>query len=91
MLKGKKLPLLAMAGAVTYGLNAYNGYMGTAGGGAGANGLKWNTLGIDNTGKFNKSKFFMNCLPLIVGIGGSLVAAKTGMNRYIAAIPFVKL
>jgi len=91
MKKNRKLPVFATAGAAIYGLNAYAGYKGVGGAGSGVNGLKWNTLGIDNAGVFHWDKFLANSLPLIVGVGGSMVAARTGMNRYISAIPFVKM
>ena len=86
----KKIPALATIGVAVYGMQAYSGYKGTAGGGPGVMGLKWNTLGVDNTGKFVWSKFLQNSLPLIVGVGGSMAASKLDMNRYISAIPWVK-
>jgi len=91
MAKNKKLPLFATAGAAVYGMNAYHAYTVGNNAGKGMAGLRWATLGIANDGKFYWSQFVMNSLPLIVGVGGSMVAAKTGMNRYVQSIPFVKM
>ena len=82
----KKIPVLATSGALVFGIKAYNGYKAT-----GADGLMWNTVGVDVSGKFHPAKFVENMMPVIAGVGGSMVAGKMKANRYLSSIPFVKL
>lgn len=89
--RSKKIPVLATAGVAVFALNAYNGYMGKAGSQGGGKGIAWTTLGIDNGGNFQVKQFAENMLPLVAGIGGSALAAKFKMNRYISGIPLFKL
>lgn len=79
-----KVPVLAAAGVGAFGLNAYQSYKAT-----GLNGLKWNTLGIDVSGKFHPKKLAENLIPVGVGVGGSILASKVGANRMIARIPLI--
>jgi hypothetical protein len=91
MKKGKKLPLLAMAGATAYGLRAYAGYEGKDGSEPGVKGLLWSTLGVNSAGKWDSKRFVMLVTPVAIGAVGSLLASKSGVNKMISAIPFVKM
>lgn len=90
MAKKRKLPLLATAGALVFAANAYTGYTKGNAAGAGWPGFRWATIGVANDGKFYMDQFIKNILPPAVGAAGSMIAAKTGVNRYIQSVPFVK-
>jgi hypothetical protein len=80
-----KIPILATAGAAVFALNAYGGYKRD-----GAQGVAWNTVGTDHSGRFDVNQFIVNVTPPVIGALGSMLAAKFGINRYIK-IPMVKL
>lgn len=84
--KSKKIPVLATAGVAIFALNAIREYQAN-----GPNGLAWAALGTEANGKFHTDKFLMNVAPIIVGVGGSMIASKTRMNRHLSAIPMFKL
>jgi len=85
----KKMAFFATAGAAIFGLKAYSGYTGKIEGGGGIKGLQWNTVGVNNAGKFVPAKAIENVTPLAVGIGLSILASKMGANRYLN-IPMFK-
>lgn len=85
--RGKsKLPLMATAGVVGYGLNAFKGYQQS-----GSAGVIWNTVGVDANGTFSMQKLIMNVTPLAAGIAGSMIASKVGANKYLAKVPMFRL
>lgn len=81
----KKIPVLATTGLAVFALNAINEYRAN-----GVDGLKWATLGVNKNGVWQADKFIANLTPPAAGIGGSMLAAKTGANRYISSVPMVK-
>ena len=83
--KSRKIPLLATAGAAVFALHAYDGYKQS-----GANGFAYNTIGVSQ-GTFHMDTFVANMMPLVAGVGGSMLASKTKANRYLAGIPMIKL
>jgi len=89
--RSKKIPVLATAGALVFGMNAYNGYMGKAGSQGGAKGVAWTTVGIDNGGNFQMHQLIKNVAPVAIGVIGSAAASKFKLNRYLSGIPLFKL
>jgi len=86
-----KIPVLATAGAAAYGFRVYQGYAGKLDSQGGYKGLQWGALGINNAGKFQMSEFIEAVTPLAVGVGGSMLASKFKVNRYLSGIPLFKL
>lgn len=83
--RSKKIPVLASAGIAAYGLQAYRGYK--AGGLTEA--AAW-MIGTDASGKFHAEWLLRDLSPVVVGAVGSMVAAKSGINRYVK-VPMFKL
>jgi hypothetical protein len=89
--KSRKVPILATGGTILTGINIYNKYQ------AARPGLKAEDFVTSFTGLsmasgkgFSLSKTVYNLAPAIIGVGGSMLASKLGMNRYMAKVPFFK-
>jgi hypothetical protein len=84
--KSRKIPLLATVGVAAYGANIYNGYK------AGQlPGATFAALGVNASGQFSMAQFGKSIAPVAVGVIGSMIASKTGVNRYLAKVPLFKL
>jgi len=84
--RNQKIPIAASLGAAAFAWNAYSGYKAQ-----GVPGMVLNTIGVDAKGNFNSSYLKKGMVPLGIGVGISMLASKTGANRYISKIPFVKI
>jgi len=84
--RNTKIPVAASLGAAAFAWNAYSGYKTQ-----GVPGMVLNTIGVDSKGNFNSSYLKKSMIPLAVGVGVSMLASKTGANKYISKIPFLKI
>ena len=86
----KNIPLLTVAGLVPGLAFTYTGY--EQGGPSGAmTHLTHAYTGFNlNTNKFEREGLNRGTFPLIVGVAGSAIASKLGLNKYMRAIPFIK-
>lgn len=94
----KKIPIIAATGVALFAMNAYANYASAGGGTAGLNKAAYYSLGIESSSYYSGApggvdikQTIKGVSPLIVGIGGSMLASKLKMNRYISSIPFFKM
>jgi hypothetical protein len=90
--RSKKLPILAVGGTALTGYQLYQNWAATKGSSNRADSFVWRTTGYSlaaGTG-FSWGKTLQTFGPAVMGIAGSLIAAKANVNRYISFIPFVK-
>jgi len=90
----KKLPMFATAGAVIWGKGLYDAYsVGIPGVvGAGTNAVSYKMFGWypGMTSKWYPETMLKNNAPIILGCVMSLLASKSGLNRYLSKVPFIK-
>lgn len=80
-----KIPLLALGGVAVKALEM-RPYL------LDANEWEWRVFGIESGNKkFHPEKFVANMTPIIVGVAGSMLASKLGINKRLGKIPYVKL
>jgi len=91
----KKLPLLATGGAAIFTYNCYKDF--NQGSPSDIGKLLWENFGVNHNGyagstvgPIKLTQMLKGLAPVIVGIGGSMAAAKLGANRYFSSIPFFK-
>lgn len=83
----EKLPALATAGMGATGYSIYKTVQEK-----GPEYLGYAIFGYDSGDKkFHSKKIIETWAPAVMGIGGSALASRFGLNRYIKAIPFIKL
>jgi len=89
-----KIPLLATGGAAVFGYQVYKDLQGSAGGSVGK--ALWENFGVNvgyagtTTSPIMLGQALKGMAPLIAGLAGSLIAAKTGVNKYVK-LPWIKL
>lgn len=97
--KDRRIPLFTTAGAAIYGYNAYKGGLGMAEYTTqqkldytltGLTGMRVGSATGDGTAvKWDSGIFINTWTPVAVGIAGSMIAGKTGINRYLRKVPLV--
>ena len=80
----QKIPILATAGMIVGLKNLYDGYKE-----GGTHRVMVSLTGYDPNYGFNW-KWATATIPMVLGAGGSMLAAKTGINRYVK-VPYFKL
>jgi len=88
MAKKQKISALATAGGI--GTVAKMLFSAPSGYTTPFDALKEGKYGVAVDNMVHNMKNMSNWAPAVIGIGGSMIASKTGANRYISALPFLK-
>ena len=80
----QKIPIFATAGTIGSGMVLYNTYKN-----GGADGAAKAAIGIGSSGGVETQVLKEVYTPVAIGMIGTMVASKLGINKHLAKVPFI--